>query len=187
LSSLYLAPYIAGILDADNALSKITTSMNGKKAIAIILSDGHTSLEKHGYRARVWKPRGYISDYNFFTQRYRPLVSSERPELNVILHIEYRVGGNKLSLLQTIAINSILGNLWKGLSKQERRLFEDQAEADKLRYWQVRNIVTAFSPLSTVPVLRCQEVEMFNNQVDDASKIVPKYDFIRRHVRLFTV
>jgi hypothetical protein len=31
----------------------------------------------------------------------------------------------------------ILGTLWQGLSKAERRLFEDQAEADKLRYWQV--------------------------------------------------
>jgi hypothetical protein len=82
--SVLLLPWIDGIVEGAAAAEAVATYFGCKKVVGVVLRrTGYIDIGKFGYRSKLWKPRGYISDYNFFTQRYRPLVAAERPELNV--------------------------------------------------------------------------------------------------------
>jgi hypothetical protein len=67
---------------------------------------------------RVVKPR---NSYVIFSIQQRPVIKQQRPELTFV------------------EVNQIITNHWKILTEEEKEPYEDQSEADKIRYIQEVN------------------------------------------------
>ena len=79
------------------------------------------------------KPKGYISAYNFFYEaRYRPF-KVQNPSM----------GNNEL--------NKVLGQQWKDLCPEERKIWIKRGEEDKIRYLQELATYNSMSDVKTAP------------------------------------
>jgi hypothetical protein len=87
--------------------------------------------------------RGYVSAFNFFEREVRDRIVMQNPILKVI----YRTcdfAKSKCICNVLIALysqhndhNKIVGDMWKKLKPNEKRKYDEMADADKIRYLKV--------------------------------------------------